>query len=354
MKNLKHSSTSLLVILVMLSAFTLSVPAAEKKAHERVRVPILTLPMGAGVYEWWASYERIFEENHPWLRVASQETPGFVYNLKEMATNKKRWKTCIFGSSMALIEAGNHAIKPFFKERIPAKPWKYLYPIVGGGPTTWFWVTLNPKIRTMMDFEGKRLGVGLRGQVNWGLWPTVALETLGVKANLEYLGPFPSVEALLDGRVDASQINAITPLVKIRGKDLPVLPQAILQKLLASGRKFYYVSYDNNWIERMKKQKGYVLARAWEFKAGTLPKQEKTVVGIQAQPDGWAVHETFPEEIAYEFTKFMVEHGNKLAKYTKIGEYFIIPKGYLSKIGYTEENVHPGAVRAYIEAGVWE
>lgn len=357
MKEFRPNSVAilgLLVISVVLTTSARAAPAAKETPHEKVRVPILTLPIGAGIYEWWASYERIFETYHPWLRVAAQETPGFVYNMKEMGRNKKRWKTHVFGTSEAVAASAEHAIEPFFRERINSKAFKYLYPIAGYGAATWFWVTLDPKIKTMMDFNGKRVGVGLRGQVNWGLWPTVALETLGINAKLEYLGPHPALDALLDGRVDAAQVNVYLAIVQPPGKDVPARPLAILQKLIASRKKFYYVNYDNNWTERLKQQKGYLLASPLEVEAATLPQQDKKVFGIQSIPSGWAVHETFPEEIAYEFTKFMVQHGNKLAKYSKMGMFFVIPKGLLKKMNYTEENVHPGAVRAYKEAGLWE
>jgi TRAP-type uncharacterized transport system substrate-binding protein len=337
---------------VLVHSLTPCEAIAQQTDHERVRVPVLTLPLGAGIYEWWASYERIFEANHPWLRVAAQETPGFIYNLKEMANNKKRWETCIFGTDRATQVAAENAIKPFFDKPIDVKPFKYLYPFNGCAKSTWLWVTLDPKIKSMMDFEGKRLGIGFRGQIAWGLRPTAALEALGVKAKLEYLGPLPSVEALLDGRVDAAQVSTYVE-VKAPGVDLPARPLATLQQLLASRRQFFYVSYDNNWIERMKDQKGYTIANATEINAGVLPKQDKRLVGIQCSPDGWAVHEAFPEDIAYEFTKFMIKHGQKLEKYSKVGEYFFIPKGFLHDFGFTEENVHPGAIRAYKEAGIW-
>ena len=336
----------------MMSGFVPFVAAAEK-THETVRIPVLTLPLGAGVYEWWASYERIFEANHSWLRVSAQETPGFVYNLKEMVNNKSRWKNTIFGTDVTVEVAAENAIAPFFEKRVDFKPFKYLFPLNGCALSTWLWATLDPKIKSMKDFEGKRIGLGFRGQIAWGMRPTAALDTLGVKARLEYLGPIPSVEALLDNRVDAAQVQTYLE-VKTPEAKIPARPLQTLQQLLAARRTFYYVDYGKDWPERMQQQKGYTVGTPAEIPAGTLPKQEVNLIGIQTQPDGWAVHESFPEDLAYEFTKFMIQHGTKLAKYTETGEYFFIPKGFLQRFGYTEQNVHPGAIRAYKEAGLWK
>jgi TRAP transporter TAXI family solute receptor len=343
----------LLTAFAITSTFPLTATAAEQPAHDMVRVPVLTLPMGAGVYEWWASFERIFEANHPWLRISAQETPGFIYNLKEMASNKARWRTTLFGTEYGIEVAAEKAIEPFFEKSIDVKPFKYLFPLGGCGVSAWIWVTLDPKIKTMMDFQGKRIGLGLRGQIAWGLRPAEALDAMGIKAKLEYLGPLPAIEALLDGRVDVAQVSTYSE-IKTPDANIPARPQATLQQLLASRRKFYYVGYDDSWIERMRAQKGYTLASNTQIAAGTLPNQDKKLTAIEVYPDGWAAHETFPDDVAYEFTKFMIEHGKMLTKYSKVGEYFFIPKGFLQRWGYTEQNVHPGAIRAYKEAGLWK
>ncbi len=356
---MKHIKSSMLVIflslmiLTMMAVYVPSARAGENPGHEIVRVPIFSTPMGSGLYEWWGIYERIFEKYHPWLRPIVQESPGFIYNLKMMANKKERWKEVIFAVNMPVMAAAEHAIKPFFDEPISGKPWKLLYPSNGCATSAFFWVTLDPEIKNMMDFDGKRLGVGLKGQINFGLWPTVAVETLGINAKLEYLGGAKAIDALLDGRVSAAQALVYYPHAQPPGKKLEAHPLATLQRVIASRREFYYVSYGPEWIDRMKQQKGYTLASTLKIEPGTLPKQTKELIAAGVEPSGWTVHETFPDEVAYEFTKFLIIHGNKLAKYTKIGEYFVIPEGTLSMKGFTEENTHPGAIRAFKEAGVW-
>ncbi len=65
MKKLKLNGMviiGLLVISAMLLTRIPSFAAPQKTAHKKVRVPVLTLPIGAGIYEWWASYENWIRE----------------------------------------------------------------------------------------------------------------------------------------------------------------------------------------------------------------------------------------------------------------------------------------------------
>ena len=53
-----------------------------------------------------------------------QETPGYMYNIRDMA-NKKRWKTTVFGTEDAIIQlaiqGGSPELKEFLPEPVPIK-----------------------------------------------------------------------------------------------------------------------------------------------------------------------------------------------------------------------------------------
>ena len=70
--------------------------ATAALARDEVRIPSLTAPFGAGITEQVVIFERLIAKRHPWVRLVAQESPGFVYNVKEMANNKKRYKTTTF------------------------------------------------------------------------------------------------------------------------------------------------------------------------------------------------------------------------------------------------------------------
>ena len=88
--------------------------AAPAQARDEVRVPSLTAPFGAGITEQVVIFERLIANRHPWLRLVAQESPGFVYNIKEMALNKKRHETTTIWSSTGGIWAAESAQEGFF------------------------------------------------------------------------------------------------------------------------------------------------------------------------------------------------------------------------------------------------
>ena len=73
--------------------------AGSAQARDQVRVPTLKAPFGAGIMEQIVIFERLSAKRHPWVRLIAQESPGFVYNIREMANNKKRYKTTTFWAS---------------------------------------------------------------------------------------------------------------------------------------------------------------------------------------------------------------------------------------------------------------
>ena len=90
------------------------------QARDEVRVPALTAPFGAGIHEQVVIFERLIAKKHPWLRLVAQESPGYVYNVKEMGSNKKREKTTVTWTSTGALWAGDTAAKGFSKNEFRA------------------------------------------------------------------------------------------------------------------------------------------------------------------------------------------------------------------------------------------
>ncbi len=86
------------------------------QARDEVRVPSLSAPFGAGITEQVVIFERLIAKRHPWVRLVAQESPGFVYNIKEMAKNKKRYKTTTFWTSTGALWAADTAQEGFFRQ----------------------------------------------------------------------------------------------------------------------------------------------------------------------------------------------------------------------------------------------
>lgn len=333
-----------------LGLFVLCAPwatlAPAQAAEKRTTIAMLEWPTGYGPPEQAVVLGRLISANHPKLRLIAQETPGYVYNLKIMAKDKWRWPRHIFGHSSGAEWLSKKGIKPFFEEPI-LQEWKNLW-----GEAIWLngnFVTLNPNIKTPRDFVGKRIALGLKTQTHWGGFATVVLrEGFGItpkNARLEYLGPKAAMDALLDRRVDAAVFGTVTTV----GLD-PLKPGPTLLQLASSGRKFYYVNIGHEAVQRVN-DKGGAPFLTVRIPAGKLPGQSHP---LELFGDiGWkAAHPAFSEELAYELTKAVVKYAPQVGEYFAFGELWTKPE--LLVLGLNEKNTHPGAIRAYKEAGLWE
>jgi TRAP-type uncharacterized transport system substrate-binding protein len=88
----------------------------------------------------------------------------------------------------------------------------------------------------------------------------------------------------------------------------------------------------------------------WRFEANTLPNQPEPL-DTYGNIHLLAVHKSFPDKVAYELAKFLVENSPKLA------EYHSLPKVWTPdtlSYGAKEQpdTFHPGALRAYKDLGV--
>lgn len=315
--------------------------AAPADARDEVRVPSLTAPFGAGITEQVVIFERLIAKQHPWVRLVAQESPGFVYNVKEMAKNKKRYKTTTFWSSTGALWAADTAQKGFFPKRIPVDNFRWI--VTRSSNCIWF-TTLDPKIKSIKDFSGKRIGLGRRSQTHWALFTTKAIQDgAGVKdANLQYLGNHAGTTALLDGKVDvAVGLATITKDQKV------VFPSGPVRKLAATGRDFYHIPIPNDVTNKVNDVlKAPFVAHRMEAKK--LPNQNETLdcLGDYAF---MASHKEFPDEVAYELTKVYLEIDNAAGKYLGGGKLYrrasmcIVPKGI---------QPHPASLKACKDFGI--
>jgi hypothetical protein len=85
----------LLVIPVTLSFCGVSAVFAADKPDI---VTILLCPLGCGPTEGDTILGGLIARKDPNLILRAQETPGYVYNLREMGMNKARWKNTVFAT----------------------------------------------------------------------------------------------------------------------------------------------------------------------------------------------------------------------------------------------------------------
>jgi TRAP transporter TAXI family solute receptor len=318
---------------------------APASAQAERKVSVLISPAGSGPYEAFAVMQTRAKENHPWLRPVAVETPGFNYNVKYLAENPNLWKDTVIGSGSVLEWAANHGLKPYYPE--PLKP-AADYRIIGVmGVTGQLFVSTDPKIRKIEDFAGKRVSTGLITQNEWGMYPRMMLDGLGLTSKLKalnHLGTDPNVEALLDGRADVATLVAFSS----DGFKHTITPSPF--KLLeASKRDWHYISIPPAQIEAYNKKTGAGF-HVRNYPAGTLPNQ-KTEVNTFGNYLLLTAHKDFPEDLAYELTKLWIKMGPVVAQYNAMGKIWT-PESLSAAARLTPNAVHPGAMRAFKEAGL--
>ncbi len=330
------------------TAMTLVGGASQSRAADAVSV--LLCPFGCGpIAGDTILMNQMIKENAP-VMLLPQETPGYMYNIREMGLNETKWKHSIFATEDTLIQiaysGGSDAVKEFLPEPVQI-PWKLLY-----GEAWWgqgkFLVTFDCSLNSMADLKGKRISLGLRGQSDWGVFSRLFLEYgYGVtteNADIRHMTPGQLTQQLIDGATDA----AVTPIGTEPSLTNFIIPGPVRQ-LEATGNKMCYLGVTKEIVDKVNEQFGATWTYV-DLPAGTLPHQDETL-GVAFNKGFKAAHETFDEEMAYKLVKTVADIGPKMKELHALWR---IWRPELMTCGLSEENTHPGAIRAYKELGWWE
>jgi TRAP-type uncharacterized transport system substrate-binding protein len=115
------------------------------------------------------------------------------------------------------------------------------------------------------------------------------------------------------------------------------------------GKKINYVGVDKAAIDKVNERwgTGFLIA---DIPAGTLPLQDKAFVS--ALNRGYmAGHPDLPDDVAYGLVMAVAKHGPEMGKLNALWKLWSTE---MMLHGLSEENVHPGAKKAYVELGWWE
>lgn len=309
--------------------------AAAPASHPEVKINILTSAMGGEGYIMSFALSDIAKKTHPWLRVRGMETTGIVENLKTLAKEpERRLNTVIFANAGAVHQA---------KMGIPPYEGTYttLRVIALFSPSRFFWVTLNPKIKSPSDLVGKRVGIAPKGSPTITEWEAMLKYGFGVnpkEIDWVYVPIGPGIDSLSDGRLAATWAGASPPPVNAPG------PQ--LQTLLPT-RDVFFMGFSEEAAKEARKSTGFPTYVA-EVLAGTYgPKQPKIFGHIQFL--SWWADLSMDKEVVYEIAKTVYENVDKFGNYHALGK--AMTKTSIAQIG-VEEMFHPGAIKFYKEKGI--
>ncbi len=334
-----------IVAAVLLTSCGGSAPAAKTGAATAAAtsvpiIKVLTSPFGTGTYAIFSGMETL-TQNNPKIRISNVETPGAEYCVKTLCNEKAkdRWKDQVIMLGDLTMNMAAQGIG-LFTEKYPMV--NDFLALTAHQLGIFGLVTLNKDLTDPKKLEGKRIALGTAAQAWWAFVPEAELQAIGVKYQKDYLGPEQAMQALLDGRADAAVVGGYA------SGDYSVFQQTpSLISLVASNRQFYYVKFTGAQLQPLTDKYGFLIR---EIPAKTFPSQPDPIF-LPVSSNGINAHKSFSEELAYQFAKAMLDNYKELPKYTAQAQ-VTIPVTMVT--GYKKEIYHPGAIRAYKEAGVWK
>lgn len=333
------------ICLILILAALPFISACAPSPDEEVVVTVRSSGFGSVAYTIASGVETLALERHPWMRLQAVESPGGGSDVVQLLTNPDWSDSIITLSALWDIYAsrGVGGVEP--EQKFPDARDRVRDLLVMSCYNFMF-VTLDPGIKTERDLAGKRIGLGRIGQGVWGGLATVAFEEAWpeLEARLDYLGgPKEAVAALLDGKVDAAVMGASV------AADLSMVGQTpAMVDIVASGRDFYYVGFTEEGLSRFKQVAPGIGVQ--ELPPGTLPGNQPEALLTMAGVVPWAVLSDFPEELAYEFVTFYISICGELPEYHAIAKLTANPQNLAA--GIDLDYMHPGAIRAFREAGL--
>lgn len=332
-----------------MSALLWTPQAAQAQGKAPIMVPLLLCPWGCGNTETSTMLMNAMVKDGNPVTLLPQETPGYMYNIREM-NNDKNWKTTAFGTEDGVLQlakwGGTSEVKEFIPEKLPTK-FQLLY-----GDAWWaqgkFFVTFDPTINSPADLKGKRIGLGLRSQSDWGFFSRLILEYgYGItpqNADIRHLTPAALTQQLMDGSIDA----AITVFAAEPNNKEFLIP-GLMRQLESSSKPVRYISVSKEAIDKVNAKFGTTFLHI-TVPAGKLPKLNEPL-GTGVARGYIAVHPTFSEEAAYQIVMSVAKHAPKMRGLHPLWK---IWSPELMMHGLSEDNIHPGAKKAYVELGWWD
>ena len=316
------------------SLFSLGVASAQADNE----VSLITGPFGTGSYVLGNALEQITNKHSLTLKVNSTETPGLVYNAKLLNRAPELKKNTLMSYTTGIDYLATQGAKPF-KKKLPGTQLIANYNL----GSVWL-ASFDPEIRSAEDLVGKRIALGRKTQILWTVEPEMIIRDgwgLKDKIDIQYLGTKQAAQALLDGSVDAAIIGGYAD--PINGQFKPS-PQTV--ELLAAGKPLYHIPWGKDAVQKLIDNG--VAMKHLEVAAGSVQGLDTELASF-FDAIAWVVYPEFDEEQAYQLTKTLIEHIGEFQEYHALGK---LMSAQSMSFGWDTDKIHPGALRAYREAGL--
>jgi TRAP transporter TAXI family solute receptor len=296
-----------------------------------------------GSYSFTVMYAAtaIINQNSDKLKGVVHETFGASDNLKRLDQDKELRKHAFAATTIpAQYSAMNGTPKAMFPT-----PIKGLLQVFNTADFCAWIAVSDPDIKKVEDLAGKRFDAGPYGNFLGSIGDSI-LQAYGVKDKLRSLlhtaDQAAQYEAFGDGKVDGILAGGV-----VQGAG-GVAYNATATKLLAS-RTIWPVSISPEKVKETAKISGIPFAPC-SVKAGSPNPKAPAYTSI-SYAGNVVAHADMPEELVYQAVKLVIAHVEEFGKYAGQAKK-AMTKDTLAAINVPVSEFHPGAVRAYREAGI--
>jgi TRAP transporter TAXI family solute receptor len=338
MKKRVNQFVMLIVVISLICGFvfTGNVGAQTKKPYN---IEIYTFMVGTSTYAFGVALAQFINEKSSWLKATAVEIPRPTVTAR-MMIEKPGMKEKMIG--FINTEDPRIGYPPFDKYK---PPYDGLRNIAAYGSVFNGVITLDPNIKKMSDFSGKRIGLGLSPSAARVDIPKGAIIASGAK-NVKFseYSFTAGVRAIKDGLIQGLLTGAFLR-DPVTGKHVP--NPAFSQVL--STAKTYFVSFEKGTYDNICKEQGRRLSE-YIVPPGGLGPAQTVPWRVAGGPIGWGGDKAIPNDVVYEFTRIMAENAHRFGDFHPSGK-SITPER-MAKMGTAAKYIHEGALRYYKEAGL--
>ena len=271
------------------------------------------------------------------------ETSGSIENIKQDAGDAKA-----LAQTIRLVLAINYYAATNGQVPFDQKYEDYRVTFSYSASAAGSFVVTDPKIQSVADLAGKKVGVGERGSAFMNETYFLLETCLGIwdEVKKEYLGYSAAADAFMDDLVDA--IYAPGNLTSSGSFN----PQGGLQNMLTLKQGMHIVALDAEEIHHGTDKNNWPRFPMMQMKANAIapnfPDKPKNCFLIQLVA---LVHKSVPEEMVYELVKLCAENPERFRE-AHVNLSIMSPEVMAWLPVKTEAEIHPGALRYYKEQNI--
>ena len=347
---MKRISIVLFIFILFITWGSLSTLSAQEEVQKPYKVVFMTTPFGSPGYDVGAAFEQVFAKTGSWVQIKHQETPGAIYIIKHVLTNREKM---ISGEIPFILAPSSVTVQPFVIEgRKPFEAMKIPTDraLVSAPTFITLFGTFDKDIKDLKDFSGKRVGTAERARVFSGILVDQPLFAKGVgnwsEIKWSQLGSAGSKDAILNGQLDATKLNFLGKIeVTEEGEYIctAAAPDPATMELMSAGKKLHFVP-----INKAYTLKGYDPSKDMAIvpcliKKGAIEGLDRDIEAIAAI-GVITCDAALPMEVAEEIVRVRHEYREEFGKYHAALKFF--PSTPYPIGTFRKEWVHPGVIKA--------